>query len=571
MIENRIAGLDARASRLEQIRAETRKLSGRLYELSLLNELWEAAHRVQSVHELLDCVLDTCMSMLRAESGSVFLYDKQSDELVLSSARGRMAESLHDVRQKLGEGVAGYVATAVQPLFVPDIRLDPRFTPRDTARYQSGSFVSVPLVFDNELLGVISLHDKQDGKAFEPQDLKQLLVAANYSSTALKKLSRHELLEEFNKELHSRLDTALEKLSDTNSELARLKSYNENIVKSIPLGLITFNQSFEITFCNDRFAQLYGAAPGSKSLLELDITDRGRSWAKELRAVIALGDVVRFDSAAFVPPSQDKSYMVRAVATALKDVDGVIIGGVVVVEDITQRVKMERMLAAAERHAVIGKLAARVAHELNNPLDGIMRFVNLAMAISKDDAKMQMYLGETKKGLERMAGIVGSLLEFSRNTHRPRRNVHINDAIQESISSIKFKAEELHVQIKTDLAADLPELGCDMTQVLLNLTKNALDAMPRGGTLSVTSVLSDGSIVVTVADTGTGMPEGIRKRVFDPFFTTKDPGKGTGLGLAICHDIVEKHQGTITVESEEGKGTVFTIKLPVPPAGGGMG
>ena len=571
MIENRIAGLDARASRLEQIRAETRKLSGRLYELSLLNELWEAAHRVQSVHELLDCVLDTCMSMLRAESGSVFLYDKQSDELVLSSARGRMAESLHDVRQKLGEGVAGYVATAVQPLFVPDIRLDPRFTPRDTARYQSGSFVSVPLVFDNELLGVISLHDKQDGKAFEPQDLKQLLVAANYSSTALKKLSRHELLEEFNKELHSRLDTALEKLSDTNSELARLKSYNENIVKSIPLGLITFNQSFEITFCNDRFAQLYGAAPGSKSLLELDITDRGRSWAKELRAVIALGDVVRFDSAAFVPPSQDKSYMVRAVATALKDVDGVIIGGVVVVEDITQRVKMERMLAAAERHAVIGKLAARVAHELNNPLDGIMRFVNLAMAISKDDAKMQMYLGETSKGLERMAGIVGSLLEFSRNTHRPRRNVHINDAIQESISSIKFKAEELHVQIKTDLAADLPELGCDMTQVLLNLTKNALDAMPRGGTLSVTSVLSDGSIVVTVADTGTGMPEGIRKRVFDPFFTTKDPGKGTGLGLAICHDIVEKHQGTITVESEEGKGTVFTIKLPVPPAGGGMG
>ncbi|HUW33561.1 MAG TPA: ATP-binding protein [Planctomycetota bacterium] len=571
MIENRIAGLDARASRLEQIRAETRKLSGRLYELSLLNELWEAAHRVQSVHELLDCVLDTCMSMLRAESGSVFLYDKQSDELVLSSARGRMAESLHDVRQKLGEGVAGYVATAVQPLFVPDIRLDPRFTPRDTARYQSGSFVSVPLVFDNELLGVISLHDKQDGKAFEPQDLKQLLVAANYSSTALKKLSRHELLEEFNKELHSRLDTALEKLSDTNSELARLKSYNENIVKSIPLGLITFNQSFEITFCNDRFVQLYGAAPGSKSLLELDITDRGRSWAKELRAVIALGDVVRFDSAAFVPPSQDKSYMVRAVATALKDVDGVIIGGVVVVEDITQRVKMERMLAAAERHAVIGKLAARVAHELNNPLDGIMRFVNLAMAISKDDAKMQMYLGETKKGLERMAGIVGSLLEFSRNTHRPRRNVHINDAIQESISSIKFKAEELHVQIKTDLAADLPELGCDMTQVLLNLTKNALDAMPRGGTLSVTSALSDGSIVVTVADTGTGMPEGIRKRVFDPFFTTKDPGKGTGLGLAICHDIVEKHQGTITVESEEGKGTVFTIKLPVPPAGGGMG
>ena len=556
--------MDARAARLEQIRAETRKLSGKLYELSLLNELWEVAHSVQSVRELMDRVLDTCMSMLKAESGSIFLYDKEKNELVLSSARGKMAESLVDVRQKLDEGVAGYVATALQPLFVADIGRDGRFKPRGTARYQSGSFVSVPLVIDNELLGVISLHDKQGGKAFEPQDLKQLLVAANYSSTALRKLTHHELLEEFNQELHSRLDSALEKLAETNAELARLKSYNESIVKSIPLGLITFNQNFEITFCNTRFELIYGCPPGKKSLLELDITDRGRSWAKELQAVIALGDVVRFESAAFVPPAQDKSYMVRATASPLKDLDGAIVGGVVVVEDITQRVKMERMLAASERHAVIGKLAARVAHELNNPLDGIMRFVNMTLTVTKADPKMQMYLGETKKGLERMAGIVGSLLEFSRNTHRPRRIVQVNEAVAETINSIKFKAEELHVQIKTDLAEGLPDLGCDMTQVLLNLVKNALDAMPRGGTLTIATAMREGSIVATVSDTGIGMPENVKKRVFDPFFTTKEPGKGTGLGLAICHDIIEKHQGTITVESEEGKGTKFTIKLPVP-------
>jgi len=99
---------------------------------------------------------------------------------------------------------------------------------------------------------------------------------------------------------------------------------------------------------------------------------------------------------------------------------------------------------------------------------------------------------------------------------------------------------------------------------VLNLAKNALDAMPRGGTLAITSALSEGSIVVTVSDTGIGMSENVRKRIFDPFFTTKEPGKGTGLGLAICHDIVEKHQGSIGVTSAEGKGTAFTIKLPVP-------
>ena len=232
-------------------------------------------------------------------------------------------------------------------------------------------------------------------------------------------------------------------------------------------------------------------------------------------------------------------------------------------EDITERVKMERLLAASERHAVIGKLAARVAHELNNPLDGILRFINLSLSQTDDnDERMQMYLREARTGLERMVGIVGSLLEFSRNTHRPRRNTHVNEAIKEAIGSIRYQAEERKIEIKMDLAPNLPESPCDMTQMLLNLARNALDAMEGGGTFSITSALEDGQLVVALTDTGTGMPESVRKRIFDPFFTTKEPGKGTGLGLAICHDMIQKYQGTIHVESEEGKGTTFTITLP---------
>jgi len=220
------------------------------------------------------------------------------------------------------------------------------------------------------------------------------------------------------------------------------------------------------------------------------------------------------------------------------------------------------MLAASERHAVIGKLAARVAHELNNPLDGIMRFVNLSLALTKDDPRMQTYMQEMRKGLERMAGIVGSLLEFSRNPHRGNRIVQTNDAVNETIASIKYRAEDLHVKIETDLAPNLPMPGCDLTQVLLNLSKNALDAMPDGGTLRFGTALRDGTVIITVADTGAGISPAVMKRLFDPFFTTKERGKGTGLGLAICHDMIEKHRGTIGVESTEGTGTTFTIKLP---------
>ena len=547
---------------MAQIRGETKELARKLYELSLLRELWESAHSVQSVKDLLDSVLDTCMQMLKADAGSVFLYDEEKKELVLGSVKGQMAESLQGVRRKLNEGVAGYVAAALEPLFVTDINEDARFRPSGSKRHTSGSFVSVPLVENDQLLGVISLHDKKGGAPFEPQDLKQLLVAANYSASAIKKLGRHELLEDFNEELHSRLDGALEKLAETSEELGRLKSYNESIVKSIPLGLLTFNTDFRITFCNRHTEEILCERAGSKDLLELDITEKGKSWERELQAVIKLGSVANFDSATFIPSSGDKSYVIRAIATPLKDPDGEIIGGVVVLEDITGRVKMERMLAASERHAVIGKLAARVAHELNNPLDGILRFINLSLNQIDGNERMQMYLQEARKGLERMAGIVGSLLEFSRNTHRPRRNMYVNEAMKEAIGSIRYHAEERGIEIKTHLAPSLPESPCDMTQMLLNLARNALDAMANGGVFSVTTGLDDGNIVVTLSDTGIGMPESVRKRIFDPFFTTKEAGKGTGLGLAICHDMIQKYQGTISVESEEGKGTTFTIKLP---------
>jgi len=563
VLRSRIAGLEIRAAQLEQIRGETRELAKQLYELSLLNELWESVHSVESVKELVDSVLSTCMHMLKAGGGSVFLYDKESNELVLGSVKGQMAESLEGVRQKLNEGVAGYVGAALKPLFVTDISADDRFVPHDSSRHAGGSFVSVPLVQDEELVGVISLHDKRDGKPFEPQDLKQLLVAANYSAAAIKKLGRHELLEEFSQELHKRLDSALEKLAETSRELARLKSYNESIVKSIPLALLTFDGDFRITFSNERAEEILGADPNGRNLLELDVTLKGRSWARELQAVIELGDVVRFDSATFVPLSGDKLYVVRAVSSPLRDPDGTTIGGVVVMEDITQRVKMERMLAASERHAVIGKLAARVAHELNNPLDGILRFINLSLKVTGGNERMQMYLQEARKGLERMVGIVSSLLEFSRCTPGPRRNTQVNEAVRETINSVKYRAAERKVEIKTDLVSDLPEAPCDLTQMLLNLALNALDAMPDGGTFTMTTRLEDGSIIVSVADTGTGMPESVRKRVFDPFFTTKEAGKGTGLGLAICHDMIEKYQGSIDVESNEGEGTTFTIKLPV--------
>jgi signal transduction histidine kinase len=223
---------------------------------------------------------------------------------------------------------------------------------------------------------------------------------------------------------------------------------------------------------------------------------------------------------------------------------------------------LEKSLETHERLAMIGKLAAGVAHELNNPLDGVLRFVNLTIDGLPKDSQQIPYLLEARRGLRRMADIVRDLLQFSRNanvdaTHEDAERL-ARDAVAQVVAGVQHR--------KVDTAFDFPPVGVPlprgMFQVFGNLAKNAADAMPQGGTLTVAARLASGRVQIRVADTGTGIPEDIRERVFEPFFTTKEVGKGTGLGLPICQRIVERLGGTLTIESEVGRGTTVLVDLP---------
>ena len=223
---------------------------------------------------------------------------------------------------------------------------------------------------------------------------------------------------------------------------------------------------------------------------------------------------------------------------------------------------LERSLETHERLAMIGKLAAGVAHELNNPLDGVMRYVSLAADGLPKDSPQVPYLLEARRGLRRMADIVRDLLQFSRNANLDATTEDAErlakDAVAQAINGAKDRV------IST--AFEFPPVGLPlprgMFQVFANLAKNAVDAMPRGGTLSVAAQLASGRVLIRVSDTGTGIPEDIREHVFDPFFTTKEVGKGTGLGLPICQRIVERLGGTMTLESEVGHGTTVHVDMP---------
>lgn len=226
----------------------------------------------------------------------------------------------------------------------------------------------------------------------------------------------------------------------------------------------------------------------------------------------------------------------------------------------------QRQISRSEKLASIGRLAAGIAHEINNPLTGVLMFAHLLQekgGRDEEDAKdLDVIVSET----ERVRGIVRSLLDFARQSPPSKELLDINGVVREVLKLIHKQAERGNVVVDEQLGDPLPPVLGDrnqLAQVLVNLSLNAIEAMPDGGRLSVSTGARNGRVVIVVRDTGCGIKAENLDRVFDPFFTTKPPGEGTGLGLSVSYGTVEQHGGELTVESREGEGTAMTVALPI--------
>jgi two-component system NtrC family sensor kinase len=218
--------------------------------------------------------------------------------------------------------------------------------------------------------------------------------------------------------------------------------------------------------------------------------------------------------------------------------------------------------------AAIGNLTAGIAHELNNPLNNIS-LTTEALIDEFDDwdkeDKLRM-LNTIAAQVERAGTTVANLLDFTRRDESSFEEVSVNDILNRTVALIGNEISLNNIQLKLDLSDNLPRLMGNvhnLQQVFLNLFLNAIQAMPDGGSLTVKSYVDDGQIRIDVGDSGVGIPPENLDKIFDPFFTTKEVGKGTGLGLSVSYGIIRKHHGRVTVTSDVGKGTTFTITLPV--------
>lgn len=227
-----------------------------------------------------------------------------------------------------------------------------------------------------------------------------------------------------------------------------------------------------------------------------------------------------------------------------------------------------------EKMASIGKMAAVLAHEINNPLSGILTYAKLLHKwIDRDDGgrnhhqeicdSLDLIASESR----RCGDLVKNLLTFSRTTPMNLQATNLNQVVDRSLRLVQHQLDLAGIQVQPQLDPDLPPVLCDaaqIEQVLLALVMNALDAMPQGGNLWLTTSFGHepNQVRIVVRDDGSGIPPEILPRIFEPFLTTKETGRGVGLGLAISHSILERHNGSIEVQSEAGRGTTFTVTLP---------
>jgi len=235
--------------------------------------------------------------------------------------------------------------------------------------------------------------------------------------------------------------------------------------------------------------------------------------------------------------------------------------------DVTESRTLQSQVTQSEKLAAIGQLAGGVAHEVNNPLGGILAFAQLLKRQIPEGGAGREEVDEIERSALRCKRIVESLLRFSRLA-RPeeRQPADLNAIVGETMVLVERQFAIVNVAIVAELGSDLPQVLCNanqIQQVLMNLLQNAFDAMPSGGSIRVATAAVPGSVVLTVADQGVGIHPEHLPRIFDPFFTTKAEGKGTGLGLAVSSNIAHSHGGRLTVDTEPGKDTVFSLSLPV--------
>ena len=369
-------------------------------------------------------------------------------------------------------------------------------------------------------------------------------------------------------------------ISDRKKMERELKEANDflmNLIESSVDGIIVTDMKGDILIFNKGAENLLGykseEVVGKMNIRSIYQPGVAKEVMDKLRSP-DLGGIGKLTSIPILHRRKDGELIEGDLSASLiYDEKGNEIASVGIFKDLRERLKMERelreiqqALLQSEKLAAMGRLTSQIAHELNNPIYGIMNTLELLKTEIPPESKRRRILELSLSEIQRLSEMLRNMLSFSKPEEEKRRPVKIDELIDGILLVMEKQMREVNIRVETSFGEEIPEVMAStnqMRQVFLNILKNAKEAMPKGGTLFVRTSKEDNRILIHIEDTGMGVPEEIRDKIFEAFFTTKQKVKGVGLGLSVCYGIIKDHDGEIKVESEEGKGTTFTISLPI--------
>jgi len=496
------------------------------------------------IEPMLGSVLERISQTLLVDRLAVFLEDSaESGGFWLARSMGVQTDGNLDLSFLAGSGKPALERGC---LFFESGRVaenDTESTQRTLQQLDLNYFI--PCRFRDRTVAVLGLGKTVDGDYLSSEDLELLSTIAGYVAIAIENAGLYESLEQ------------------KAVQVERLKDFSENIVESLRIGVATTGLDGRTESWNTQLEALLDV-PKSEALGRALEDALPADLAREI-ASHATGEHVSGIYKHHVHTRGGRHIVVNASIAPLLGKDGAQLGRLVLLDDITQRVRLEDQLMQNEKLTSLGLLAAGVAHEVNTPLAVISNYIQmLAKQIPADDPR-QKTIERIVKQTFRASEIVNNLLNFSRTGGTQAAEVDVNAIVEETLTLVQHPFKTAHITVAKKYAEPLPAILGSTTrlqQVFLNLFMNARDAMPSGGMLEVRTAAFNGSVEIEVTDTGAGItPENLH-RIFDPFFTTKATGRGTGLGLSVSYGIIKEHAGKVDVRSTPGKGTSFRLEFP---------
>ncbi|HZT68310.1 MAG TPA: ATP-binding protein [Terriglobia bacterium] len=510
------------------------------YRRTLLDFARDLASEVH-VDALLDQTVERLAETLEVDRVAAFLAS-ETGEVYLAKSRGLAYTGdvdLSFLNPQQFEAGKGY-------LFFESVKHPVGVSPAVQSSIERlGLHYYLPLKVKGNTLGYLALGKTKEDDFLSSEDVDLLQTVAGYVAMALESARLYESLER----------KALEHQA--------LKDFSENIIESIDAGIVAWNPEQYIESWNSSMERIYGiprAEAEGKRLTDIFPPELIAQLPRHSEPYRSL-NLYKFR----LNNAVGRALVVNLSTVPLLGKEDQVIGRLLIMHDLTERVELEDQLIQAEKLSSIGVLAAGVAHEVNTPLAVITSQLQMLMRqLPPGDPHTPVLERVVKQGF-RASEIINNLLKFSRVSGSERVELDLNRVVQETLSLVAPMLRAAKVSVQTDFDPDLPPIQGNagkLQQVFMNLIMNARDAMPRGGELIVTTRAADSTVSVEFTDNGVGIsPENLRK-IFDPFFTTKATNRGTGLGLAVSYGIIREHSGKIYVDSSVGRGASFRLEFP---------